>query len=125
MVVPTLPLTHAFPGVTVVEQPVHPSEGVVCLSMQQVYRGTQDLHLGTHGRDPVPVPGEEYAYGTELLSAVFDVPDLVVKVPEGEGEEGREGGEGRERGERGGRRGEGEGEGEERKDQCLQVSIGV
>ena len=80
-----LALTHTLPRVTVVEQPVHSGEGVVCLSMQQVYCGTQDLHLGTHGCDPVPVPGEESAYGTKLFSAVFDVPDLIVKVPEGGG----------------------------------------
>ncbi len=51
--------------------------------MQEVDGGSQNLHLGTYGRDLLAVSREEGANGTQLFGAVLDVPDLIVKVPEG------------------------------------------
>ena len=50
--------------------------------MQEVDGGSQDLHLRAYGCDPLAVSGQERADGAELLRAVLDVPDLVIKVPE-------------------------------------------
>lgn len=73
-------LTHAFSGVTVQEQSVHPREGIICLAVQQVDCGAQDLHLWSDRSDAVTVAWQQMAYGAQLLGAVLDVPDLVVKV---------------------------------------------
>lgn len=50
--------------------------------MQQVYGGSQNLHFRSHSCHTVPVPRQEHAYGTQLFSAVLDVPNLVVEVSE-------------------------------------------
>ena len=49
--------------------------------MQKVNRGAKDVHLTTHSCDLIAYPWEEVPNGTEPLCAVFDVPDLIVKVP--------------------------------------------
>jgi hypothetical protein len=50
--------------------------------VKEVNGGSKNLHLRPNSRHPIPVSWQEQAYGTQLLSAVFDVPDLIVKVSE-------------------------------------------
>lgn len=38
-------------------------------------------HLFSHGGDLVSVPGQKLPDSPQLLRTVFDVPDLIVKVP--------------------------------------------
>ena len=49
--------------------------------MEQVDCGPKHLHLSSHSCDLVPVPWEESPDGSQLISAVMDIPDLIVKVP--------------------------------------------
>ena len=74
-------LTDSLARVAVQKEPVYSGERVVCLAMEQMYGRSQNLHLRSHCCDPIPVPGKEVAYGTELLGTMLDVPNLIVKVP--------------------------------------------
>ena len=53
--------------------------------MEQVHCGPKHLHLSSHRCDLVPVPWEEPSNGSQLISAVVDIPDLIVKVPAEDG----------------------------------------
>ena len=73
---------HTLARVTFDKEPMNPGEGIVSLAMQEVNGGAKDIHLMPHGCNLVADPWEEVTYGSELLSTVPDVPDLIVKVPE-------------------------------------------
>ena len=48
--------------------------------MQQVNGGAENVHLATHSRHLVAYTWHDAANGSQLLRAVLDVPDLIVKV---------------------------------------------
>ena len=57
-------LTHSLARVGLQEESVYACEGVVSLAMQEVYGGTQNLHLGTYSCDFLAVAREEGADGS-------------------------------------------------------------
>ncbi len=76
-------LTNTLLWVWLEEQSVDASEWVVSLTVEEVYCGAQHLHLPSHCRYLVTITREEHTNTTQLLGAMADVPDLVIKMPAG------------------------------------------